>query len=271
MPRDTCSRHRATARYGRRHGRGRVRRRLARRPALATSRIQSVGASGVTTILHVGDFGLWPGNSGKRYLQVIETTCARVGVELLVTPGNHEDWARLTARWADPKRRDPESGARLPLQLADHIQILPRGHRFTIGRTTSCPSVAATPSTAICASRGWIGGPRRCLRGPGASGHPVRGRFVVAFSPRLRVPRNDPCPPSGKTLDEGARPFTAHRRGQDIRTCRTLPGSRAAPSHPARWARLDIQGRVNTCLERSISDLEKLSQLRHALVHFQGC
>ena len=101
----------------------------------ATRRIQSVGASGVTTILHVGDFGLWPGNSGKRYLQVIEMTCARVGVELLVTPGNHEDWARLTAQWANPKRRDPESGARLPLQLAEHIQILPRGHRFTIGRT----------------------------------------------------------------------------------------------------------------------------------------
>ena len=62
-----------------------------------TSRIQSVGASDVTTILHVGDFGLWPGNSAKRYLQVIEKTCARAGVQLQVTPGNHEGWARLTA------------------------------------------------------------------------------------------------------------------------------------------------------------------------------
>jgi hypothetical protein len=102
----------------------------------ATSRIQSVGASGVTTILHVGDFGLWPGNSGRRYLQIVEKTCARAGVELLVTPGNHEDWARLTALWANPRRRDPETGAPLPLQLTDHIRVLPRGHRFTIGGTS---------------------------------------------------------------------------------------------------------------------------------------
>ncbi len=27
----------------------------------ATSRIQSIGSSGVKTILHVGDFGIWPG------------------------------------------------------------------------------------------------------------------------------------------------------------------------------------------------------------------
>ena len=58
----------------------------------ATSRIQSIGSSGVKTILHVGDFGIWPGASGKRYLQGVENTCERHDVDILITPGNHEDW-----------------------------------------------------------------------------------------------------------------------------------------------------------------------------------
>jgi Icc-related predicted phosphoesterase len=101
----------------------------------ATSRIQSIAASGVTTILHVGDFGIWPGASGKRYLQAVENTCARNGVEILVTPGNHEDWARLTALWANAKHRDPDTGAALPVFLTEHVQVLPRGHRFEIDGT----------------------------------------------------------------------------------------------------------------------------------------
>lgn len=102
----------------------------------AISRVQSVGESGTTTILHVGDFGIWPGVSGKRYLQAVENACARYGVTILVTPGNHEDWARLSTLWAPPKRRDHETGAALPIQLTDHIQVLPRGHRFTIDDTS---------------------------------------------------------------------------------------------------------------------------------------
>lgn len=102
----------------------------------ATSRIQSIGSSGVTTILHVGDFGVWPGASGNRYLQAVENTCARYGVDILITPGNHEDWARLTTLWANSKRRDTETGAALPVQLTDHVQVLPRGHRFVIDGTS---------------------------------------------------------------------------------------------------------------------------------------
>ncbi len=98
----------------------------------AIGRIQSIGASGVTTILHVGDFGIWPGSSGKRYLEAVENMCARHDVEILVTPGNHEDWARLSSLWAHAKHRDPDTGAALPVSLTEHIQVLPRGHRFEI-------------------------------------------------------------------------------------------------------------------------------------------
>jgi Icc-related predicted phosphoesterase len=102
----------------------------------ATSRIQSIGSSGVKTILHVGDFGIWPGASGKRYLQGVENTCERHDVDILITPGNHEDWGRLTTLWANPKRRDSKTRRALPVYLSDHVQVLPRGHRFTIDETT---------------------------------------------------------------------------------------------------------------------------------------
>ena len=78
----------------------------------AISRVEAVGASGTAMILHVGDFGIWPGASGKRYLQAVENACARYGVTILVTPGNHEDWARLSTLWAHPKRRDPDPADR---------------------------------------------------------------------------------------------------------------------------------------------------------------
>ena len=37
----------------------------------ATSRIESIRAAGIATILHVGDFGIWPGSFGERYLSTI--------------------------------------------------------------------------------------------------------------------------------------------------------------------------------------------------------
>ncbi len=66
----------------------------------ATSCLQSIGSSWGTTILHVGDFGIWPGSSGKRYLQAVENTCAPYDLNFMITPGTHGDWARLATRWA---------------------------------------------------------------------------------------------------------------------------------------------------------------------------
>src|SRR5680860_676887 len=106
----------------------------------ATSRLQSIGSSGPTTILHVGDFGIWPGSSGKRYLHAVENTCARYDLNIMITPGNHEDWARLTTLWANPKRRDPGTGEALPLHLTEHVQVLPRGHRSPSAGRTFLPS-----------------------------------------------------------------------------------------------------------------------------------
>ena len=76
--------------------------------------------AGVTTVWHLGDFGLWPGPTGNDYLDAIEGACVRLGITILVTPGNHEDYAQLA------------QVPGVPLWVRDHIAFLPRGHRFTV-------------------------------------------------------------------------------------------------------------------------------------------
>ena len=44
--------------------------------------------AGVHDVWHLGDFGLWPG--GGDYLDAVNDTCERLGLTILVTPGNHE-------------------------------------------------------------------------------------------------------------------------------------------------------------------------------------
>lgn len=100
-----------------------------------------IGERGVKTILHLGDFGIWPGPSGKTFLQSVDRACERAGVEqILLTPGNHEDWGRLTQMWSLPKYRDPETGDPLPLPLSDHVAVLPRGYVFELQIDTGDPA-----------------------------------------------------------------------------------------------------------------------------------
>lgn len=97
----------------------------------ATKVIASIGSRGVTTILHAGDFGVWPGPSGKRYLMRIDQACEAAGVErILCCPGNHEDWGRLMSMWSLDKYRDQQTGDPLPLRLTEHVTVLPRGYAW---------------------------------------------------------------------------------------------------------------------------------------------
>lgn len=73
---------------------------------------------GAREVWHLGDFGLWPG--GGSYLDEVESACARLGISILVTPGNHEDYGRLSA------------ASRAITRVRDHIAFLPRGHRFAV-------------------------------------------------------------------------------------------------------------------------------------------
>lgn len=78
--------------------------------------------AGVSEVWHLGDFGLWP--KGDRYLNDVEGACARLGITILVTPGNHEDYDQLPAGGGTAKR------------MRDHIIFLPRGHRFELNGWT---------------------------------------------------------------------------------------------------------------------------------------
>lgn len=109
----------------------------------ARARVQDVAERGVDTLLHVGDFGIWPGSSGKRYLLGVESFCARYGVTIYVTAGNHEYWPGLLA--AQPQQRDDLGHL---LWLSDHIAVFPRdpaGHRLEMGGR-SFVSLGGAPS-----------------------------------------------------------------------------------------------------------------------------
>jgi hypothetical protein len=110
----------------------------------ANARLQSLGERGIQTVAHLGDFGVWPGPLGKAYLRSVEKTCAKYDIAVLVTPGNHEDWGRLTQLWANPKHQD-EDGSLRPLYLTDHVAVLPRGYRWEMGGR-SFVSLGGAPS-----------------------------------------------------------------------------------------------------------------------------
>jgi hypothetical protein len=46
-------------------------------------------------VLHFGDFGIWPGAAGRRYLDSVSAVLDRVGAQLWFVDGNHEDFAQL--------------------------------------------------------------------------------------------------------------------------------------------------------------------------------
>ena len=90
----------------------------------AMKTIDMVSRSHISVILHVGDFGVWPGQ--EAFLQKTDQTLQQHAMTLLVTPGNHEDWSLLDSRFAENGNRPfrPEG--------THNIWLLPRGWRFEI-------------------------------------------------------------------------------------------------------------------------------------------
>lgn len=46
-------------------------------------------------IVHLGDFGVWPGEAGKQYITAVQEACAETGVTVWFIDGNHEDFTQL--------------------------------------------------------------------------------------------------------------------------------------------------------------------------------
>ena len=90
--------------------------------------IAHTSAAGCALVLHLGDFGIWPGRAGARFLADVEAQCATHEVTVLVTPGNHEDWDAIDAHPV----QDRDDGFGAVKWFTDHVAVLPRGHRFTL-------------------------------------------------------------------------------------------------------------------------------------------
>jgi hypothetical protein len=77
--------------------------------------------AGISRVFHLGDFGLWPGEDGKRYLQGLHDACDAAELTLFVTLGNHEDYDRVS------RMRTDDSGW---LYMDDYplFRFAPRGH-----------------------------------------------------------------------------------------------------------------------------------------------
>ena len=79
---------------------------------------------GATRILQLGDFGLWPGWEGERFLAKSSESCRLMGVSLYAIDGNH-DWHSRRLRLHE------QLGWDQPLELAPSVFLLPRGFRWT--------------------------------------------------------------------------------------------------------------------------------------------
>jgi hypothetical protein len=75
-------------------------------------------------ILQLGDFGIWPGDEGRRYLNAVSMALHQVGAELWFIDGNHEDFTLLAQMANSSVVPDGR------IRVRDDIYHLPRGHRW---------------------------------------------------------------------------------------------------------------------------------------------
>jgi predicted phosphodiesterase len=80
---------------------------------------------GVKHILHVGDFGFWPGNSGRKYRYKVNKFLALYGMTLYVTLGNHEDYVKVASFVEHPTMEGFVYHVDYP-----HILVAKRGARW---------------------------------------------------------------------------------------------------------------------------------------------
>lgn len=76
----------------------------------------------VSVLVHLGDFGFWPGRKGREYLDAVEAALESTDQILYWIDGNHEDHDALDA-W--PVEQDGTH------RIRDRIFHLPRGFRWT--------------------------------------------------------------------------------------------------------------------------------------------
>lgn len=81
--------------------------------------LEAIAYLGAETVLHVGDFGLWQGNTGYKYLRKVSAALQKYGQTMYVTLGNHENYTLLDAM------EEREDGVKF-VQGFENILFLPR-------------------------------------------------------------------------------------------------------------------------------------------------
>ena len=61
----------------------------------AISALRHFHQEDIRVVLHLGDFGVWPGPYGRIFLEQVERALETLDMVLLVTPGNHEDYDQI--------------------------------------------------------------------------------------------------------------------------------------------------------------------------------
>lgn len=96
--------------------------------------IRKLSALGITHILQMGDFGVWPGEAGEHFLREVNAALESEEMLMAVTLGNHEDYLRLEATLI-PARYD---AAFDQLPGYDHILFAKRGQRWNWDGVSFC-------------------------------------------------------------------------------------------------------------------------------------
>lgn len=90
----------------------------------ALTAIRSAAREGVSTAIHVGDFGFdWPGAKRGRYEAKLNKYLVDLGITLVVSGGNHDNWDTLDKLLVE------EDGL---ATIRSNIRVLPRGSRTII-------------------------------------------------------------------------------------------------------------------------------------------
>lgn len=91
--------------------------------------ISTAAALNIRTIIQVGDFGVWPGESGRGYLEAINTTLAgHPEIEFNFIDGNHEDFDQLEQAASNPDQVMADGR----VKVREHILWCPRGTVLTL-------------------------------------------------------------------------------------------------------------------------------------------
>ena len=103
--------------------------------------IQLIADRGLDTLYQLGDFGLFPGPSGRKYLDTLGEAINNINIDrvakaqetgfpfvlfrLIVIPGNHDDYNRI-----DLMKPDVDGWLKLSKSIYDNIYFAPRGHTW---------------------------------------------------------------------------------------------------------------------------------------------